>query len=297
MTDVTEGLGSGRVSANGIDFAYLEAATGPLALCLHGFPDTAWGWRHLLPALADAGFHAGRAVHARLRADLAAPDGQLPGGRAGGRRQRAARRARRRRRRGAHRPRLGRHGDLRCRRARARALAPGRDRRGPPAQRPRRRRCSPTTSSGGPGTSSSSRTRWPTWRWAWTTSSSSPGCGRTGRRATTRPSTSTTSATRSASPSNLAAAIGYYRAMLQPDLQRPELRPPSRRRAAHPRRSRRSTCTAPTTGACRSSGPARPERSCRRTGSRVEIVADAGHFLQLEQPEVVNRLIVEHLRS
>ena len=32
-------------------------------------------------------------------------------------------------------------------------------------------------------------------------------------------------------------------------------------------------------------------------GSRVEIVADAGHFLQLEQPEVVNRLIVEHLTS
>ena len=32
--------------------------SGPLALCLHGFPDTAHGWRHLLPALADAGFRA-----------------------------------------------------------------------------------------------------------------------------------------------------------------------------------------------------------------------------------------------
>ena len=31
---------------------------GPLALCLHGFPDTAHGWRHLLPALADAGYRA-----------------------------------------------------------------------------------------------------------------------------------------------------------------------------------------------------------------------------------------------
>jgi pimeloyl-ACP methyl ester carboxylesterase len=30
----------------------------PLALCLHGFPDSAHGWRHLLPALAEAGYHA-----------------------------------------------------------------------------------------------------------------------------------------------------------------------------------------------------------------------------------------------
>lgn len=31
---------------------------GPLALCLHGFPDTAHGWRHLLPELAENGFRA-----------------------------------------------------------------------------------------------------------------------------------------------------------------------------------------------------------------------------------------------
>lgn len=51
-------LSEGRVTANDIDFAYLEAGEGPLALCLHGFPDSAWTWRHLLPALADAGFRA-----------------------------------------------------------------------------------------------------------------------------------------------------------------------------------------------------------------------------------------------
>lgn len=48
------------VTVNGLDLAVLEAgpAGGPLALCLHGFPDTAHTWRHLLPALADAGYHA-----------------------------------------------------------------------------------------------------------------------------------------------------------------------------------------------------------------------------------------------
>jgi pimeloyl-ACP methyl ester carboxylesterase len=48
------------VHANGLRFSYFEAgpAAGPLALCLHGFPDTAHTWRFLLPELAGAGFHA-----------------------------------------------------------------------------------------------------------------------------------------------------------------------------------------------------------------------------------------------
>lgn len=47
------------VRANGLTFTYHElGGDGPLALCLHGFPDSAWGWRHLLPALAGAGFRA-----------------------------------------------------------------------------------------------------------------------------------------------------------------------------------------------------------------------------------------------
>jgi pimeloyl-ACP methyl ester carboxylesterase len=48
------------ITANDVTFRYLSAgpAEGPLALCLHGFPDSAHTWRHLLPALAGAGFRA-----------------------------------------------------------------------------------------------------------------------------------------------------------------------------------------------------------------------------------------------
>jgi len=51
---------TGVVTANGLDFAYLERgpAGGPLALCLHGFPDSPWSWGHLLDDLAGAGYRA-----------------------------------------------------------------------------------------------------------------------------------------------------------------------------------------------------------------------------------------------
>lgn len=46
----------GRIRANGVDFAFLEAGSGPLALLLHGYPDNAWTWEHQIPALAGAGY-------------------------------------------------------------------------------------------------------------------------------------------------------------------------------------------------------------------------------------------------
>lgn len=61
------------VSADGVEFGYLEAGSGPLVLCLHGFPDSAHTWRHLLPVLADAGFHA-VAPFMRGYAPTAVPD-------------------------------------------------------------------------------------------------------------------------------------------------------------------------------------------------------------------------------
>ncbi len=46
------------VQANGLEFHYLDIGEGPLALCLHGFPDSPWTYRYLLPELAKAGYRA-----------------------------------------------------------------------------------------------------------------------------------------------------------------------------------------------------------------------------------------------
>lgn len=67
-----------RVHLNGIDFAYLAAEPAepdeaPLALCIHGFPDCAHGWRPLLTELAVAGFRA-IAPFARGYAPTAVPE-------------------------------------------------------------------------------------------------------------------------------------------------------------------------------------------------------------------------------
>jgi len=66
---------TGTVTANGVNFSYLECGTGPLALCLHGFPDSAHSWRHLLPELAAAGFRAVAPFMRGYAPTSTAPDG------------------------------------------------------------------------------------------------------------------------------------------------------------------------------------------------------------------------------
>src|SRR5206468_10033847 len=46
------------ISTNGIRMRIAEQGSGPLVLLLHGFPESWYSWRHQLPALADAGYHA-----------------------------------------------------------------------------------------------------------------------------------------------------------------------------------------------------------------------------------------------
>ncbi len=48
----------GQITANGVPFAYLECGSGPLVLCLHGFPDSAWSFAPLLTAIAASGKRA-----------------------------------------------------------------------------------------------------------------------------------------------------------------------------------------------------------------------------------------------
>ena len=55
---VSEDIVQRAVRTERLEFATLQCGSGPLALCLHGFPDSAHSWRHLLPRLADAGYHA-----------------------------------------------------------------------------------------------------------------------------------------------------------------------------------------------------------------------------------------------
>ena len=51
-----DNLKTGNVTANGLRFCYLEIGEGPLALCVHGFPDSPSTYRYLMPKLAEEGY-------------------------------------------------------------------------------------------------------------------------------------------------------------------------------------------------------------------------------------------------
>ncbi len=55
---MTQQIQLNQIEANGVNFSYLECGSGPIALCIHGFPDSAHTWRYLMPELAQAGFRA-----------------------------------------------------------------------------------------------------------------------------------------------------------------------------------------------------------------------------------------------
>jgi len=46
------------VETNGVRLAVYDEGKGPAVLMCHGFPELAYSWRHQIPALASAGFHA-----------------------------------------------------------------------------------------------------------------------------------------------------------------------------------------------------------------------------------------------
>jgi pimeloyl-ACP methyl ester carboxylesterase len=54
MTEITHR----ELRTNGIDMHIAEAGSGPLVVMVHGFPGLWFSWRHQLPVLAAAGWHA-----------------------------------------------------------------------------------------------------------------------------------------------------------------------------------------------------------------------------------------------
>jgi predicted dienelactone hydrolase len=52
------GIGHRVITANGIRIHLAQQGQGPIVLMCHGFPESWYSWRHQLPALAAAGFHA-----------------------------------------------------------------------------------------------------------------------------------------------------------------------------------------------------------------------------------------------
>ena len=282
------------VTANGVQFSYFELGPpdGPLALCLHGFPDSAYTWRFLLPELAAAGFHA-VAPFLRGYAPTAIPsDGRYQIG-AVARDANALHAA------------LGGHDDAviighdwgALTAYAAVAHQPDRWRRAVTAAVP------PTASIGMSLFSYAQLRRswymffflspmaeialplddyafidglWADW---------SPGYEASFDVARVKESIG--------DPEHIAAAIGYYRAMFDPALQDPEL--------AEEQNAALAPTPKPTLylhgrddGCMLLSSIGNP-LDFMAAGSQMVVIEDAGHFMHVEQPDVVNRHIVEFL--
>ena len=54
MPEITDRV----VPTNGVELRVAEAGEGPLVVLCHGFPELSYSWRHQLPVLAAAGYHA-----------------------------------------------------------------------------------------------------------------------------------------------------------------------------------------------------------------------------------------------
>ncbi len=284
------------VTANGLEFAYFEEGPpdGPLALCLHGFPDSAHTWRYLLPELGEAGY---RAIAPFLRgyAPTALPaDGHYQVG-ALVRDANALHEA------------FG---------GTSEAVLIGHDwgalaTYGAVAHQPDRWRRAVTMAV--PPTASMGMTffsyaqlhcswymffflsplaemalplddfsfidgLWADW---------SPGYDGTWDVARVKESIG--------DPAHIAAAIGYYRALYDPSLQDPDL---ADEQAASLALTPRPTLYlhGRDDGCMLLSSIGRPI-DFMAEGSEVAIVDDAGHFLHVEQPELINRLVVDFLEA
>ncbi|MFL6054008.1 MAG: alpha/beta fold hydrolase [Actinoallomurus sp.] len=94
-------------------------------------------------------------------------------------------------------------------------------------------------------------------------------------------------------PENLAAAIGYYRAMLDPSLHRPAYA--AEQEAAERVGERPTLYLHGAADGCLDAGLARDVEGHLPPGSRSRIITDAGHFAHPERSGEVNRLILDWL--
>ena len=78
-TSLPDRIRQRTVNANGLEFPVLEAGTGPLVLCFHGFPDHAQSWIPMLDRLAREGYWAVAPAMRGYWPGGAAPDGSYRG--------------------------------------------------------------------------------------------------------------------------------------------------------------------------------------------------------------------------